>query len=150
MACITASSSQRSSGITAAGFPVSLSFRVDVDQDLGVGKASLQGFLHGVETVMRLPNRPFGRHPDMELSEIMGSAGAGAQVVQAGKLRILFGGGEEPLAKVVGPFAVHQLVESVARCGPCAPQQPERDEHAEYRVRAPQPRELVERQSNDD
>ena len=67
---------------------------------------------------------------------MVGAAGAGAQVVQAGELGIFGGGGEEARALLLGPFAVHQLVDRLARGPPRAAQQPQGDREAEQRVGA--------------
>src|SRR5688500_3769679 len=78
------------------GLAVDLPLGIDVDQDFRAGETLLQLLLHPVEAVVRLFNGPIRRHPDMELRELVGAAGPGTEVVQAGQLRIFGRGREKP------------------------------------------------------
>src|SRR6185312_1032276 len=107
---------------------VGLPFRIDVDQDFSSGKALLQFLLDGIEPVVGLLHGPVGRNPDMELSEIMRAAASCSKVVQTGQRGIFLCRCKEALTKIVGPFAVHQLVQRATGRFPCSPKQPQRNE----------------------
>ena len=92
---------------------------------------------------------PVARHPDVELDEVVRPAGPRPQVVQPVELGMLGRRGEEGGALLLGPFAVHQLVDGMARGAPRPEQQPRRDDQPEDRVGPDQPDELVERQRHD-
>ena len=111
----------------------------------GDGKPPLKVFLRAVEPVRGLLHCPMRRHPDMDLREIMRTAGPRAEVVEPRQLRIFLGGREKAFPQLVRPFAVHQLIEGVARRLPRSPQQPQSDQQAEDRIGADQSGELVQR-----
>src|SRR5690349_24819265 len=109
-----------------------------MDQDFRVREACPQSFLGTVQTVVGLLDGPVGRNPDVELREIVRSAASGAEVVKTRQLGILLGGGKKFLAPFIGPLAIHELVERMAGVAPRSPQQPQRDEDSENRIRAPE------------
>ena len=57
----------------------------------------------------------------MELHEIAIAAGARAQVVQVRQFRVSCRSFDKGRALVLGPFAIHQIVDRIARPAPCAP-----------------------------
>src|SRR3546814_2216836 len=85
----------------------------------------------------------------MELHEIMRAAGAGAQVVNALQLGMLARDPEETLTLFLGPFLVHQLIDSVARRTPCAPGKPGCNAKPEHRIDAAQSQPLIQNQRGD-
>ena len=72
-----------------------------------------------------------------------------AEIVQAGKLGIVLGRGEEGVPLLLRPFAVHQLVDGMAGGPPSAKEQPHCDSEAEDRVGKPPTEELIEHQRDD-
>ena len=84
-----------------------MAFGIEVDQDLRAWESRLKRFLDAVHPVMRVADGPVAGNPDVELHEMMRSAGARAQVVEAGKLGIIARRREKLRALFLGPFAVH-------------------------------------------
>src|ERR687898_261400 len=74
-------------------------------------KTMLQLFLDAVHALVVFGDCPVGRDPDMELGEVMRPARARAKVVETGKLRIFPCRGEELLALLLRPLAIHKLIE---------------------------------------
>ena len=85
----------------------------------------------------------------MKLHEIAIAAGSCAQVVQVRQFRVSCGYLDKGRALLFGPFAIHEIVDRIARPPPCADCQPCGNCEAEQRVCHAQPDILVEHQRRD-
>lgn len=122
---------------------------IGVDQNFDVGEFDRQLGFHLVHDAVCLGNRQVGIDADMELDEILRTAGARAQIVDVDQFGMARRDVEEAGAFFGRPFLVHQLVERLARCAPGAIKQPQCDQHAEHGVCARHAQILLDHERRD-
>lgn len=124
-------------------------FRIDVDQQFGVGKLHQQIGLHPFNDVMCLCHTHLPRQIDMELHKIVVAADPCAQIVEPSQLWMARRRRDEGLPLLLRPFAVHQMVQRIACPAIGAPQQPGRNRQPEQRIGAGKSQILIQRQRRD-
>ena len=129
---------------------VDMAFGVEMDQHLDFWKGAAQRRLDRFDHVVRLGHGDVARDLHVELREVVRAGMARAEVVDALDPRLAYRHLDEVAPLLLGPFAVHQLVDRARRRAERAPAEPPGDDDAEDRVGIVPPREPVEQECGDD